>query len=509
VPPGRDTASFVKLAERSSDLFCGSDASEVEDVRKALLQVRQQYDRVHNEAEIKEAKLRALKEQNGKSERLQGQKGEEMTYLSEKSKAFKEQYEETQKLIKDMHTSRKVYLHMLARIQKEQAVFKQKMLMMTDTLEKKRAATTRKGADAERMNTRKVQKILAMQALEDDAAHEREACRIAREQMDGEMAMRREVNRRKAKFESWRHEIALEAANEAFTAAAGRLRKIFAIEKLAGNCLQKTTFEQIERSQHTEDGFQRIRDVTGLGDVMDIVHKFLNRDVEHEQLKGSVKDAEVRLENLRQDLEVLKRETEGITFEHRGSEGGIYKDTEHAEQELHDAMHQHEVARDRLSKITLETEHMKRWAVRMGQMMSAFEDMAKADHGDNLPGFFKKLEVAIERFLERMRVQIKDGKLGRKALMHMANKEHHRQNRLLNDQDFLYNNCRVPAAADVPRGQSRQGGGAGANANANANANEDDPTSTFMDDRERIRAESEEVVRQAQQEQQKRSRPKG
>ena len=43
--------------------------------------------------------------------------------------------------------------------------------------------------------------------------------------------------------------MALDAANDAFNASAGRLRKLYAIEKLSGNFLQKTTFEQVERSQ--------------------------------------------------------------------------------------------------------------------------------------------------------------------------------------------------------------------------------------------------------------------
>jgi hypothetical protein len=81
-----------------------------------------------------------------------------------------------------------------------------------------------------------------------------------------------------------------------------RLRKLWAIEKLAGNMLQKIIFEQVAKSQATEDGFQKIREVTGLTDVMDIVHKFLNRDVEHEQLKTAVKDAEARLEVLRDEF---------------------------------------------------------------------------------------------------------------------------------------------------------------------------------------------------------------
>lgn len=37
--------------------------------------------------------------------------------------------------------------------------------------------------------------------------------------------------------------------------------------------------DQAEQSQATEDGFQRIREVTGLTDVMDIVHKRLDRDL--------------------------------------------------------------------------------------------------------------------------------------------------------------------------------------------------------------------------------------
>ena len=56
--------------------------------------------------------------------------------------------------------------------------------------------------------------------------------------------------------------------------------------------MQKIMMEQVEKSQGVEDGFQKIREVTGLSDVMDIVHKFLNRDVEHEQLKSAVNEAE-------------------------------------------------------------------------------------------------------------------------------------------------------------------------------------------------------------------------
>merc|ERR1719272_1834320 len=99
------------------------------------------------------------------------------------------------------------------------------------------------------------------------------------------LTAKKSMIKRRTDFAKWRHEVAMEAANEAFNASAGRLKKLWAIEKLGGNCLQKIIHEQEEKSQATQDGFQKIREVTGLTDVMDIVHKFLNRDVEHEQLK--------------------------------------------------------------------------------------------------------------------------------------------------------------------------------------------------------------------------------
>merc|ERR1719230_2376184 len=127
--------------------------------------------------------------------------------------------------------------------------------------------------------------------MEQDVDHERMVREEAHRYILTALQAKMDAKERRARFEEWRHEVALDAANEAFNASAGRLRKLYAVEKLAGNCLQRVTFEQVERSQTTEDGFQKIREVTGLTDVMDIVHKFLNRDVEHEQLKGSVKEA--------------------------------------------------------------------------------------------------------------------------------------------------------------------------------------------------------------------------
>merc|ERR1719482_501055 len=197
---------------------------------------------------------------------------------------------------------------------------------------------------------------------------ERELRVIALERIKSRVEAKNASIKRRADFERWRHVVALEAANEAFNASAGRLRTMWALEKLSGNCLQKVIFEQVEHSQATEDGFQKIREVTGLTDVMDIVHKFLNRDVEHEQLKNAVAEAESKLESLREEYQHFKRETEGITFDNEsGLSRKIYQEVEDCEAHLNKCLHDHALSRERLQKTTLDLEQMKAWCRRQNQ----------------------------------------------------------------------------------------------------------------------------------------------
>lgn len=498
-PQGHTTQNFVQLAERTSDAFVGSDDTSVEDVQRVLLQVRQQYDSVHHEAELKEARRERLRDAIRAADDLHERKTREADNHDELLLDREKQLDDTNKQIIETQTSRKVYEHMLARIQKEQAILKQKMLRMEEHLARKRREVQQRESECDRARSQRMQHVQGFDALYQDAEAEREATKAARGTMEAELERRRAANKRRGEFESWRHEIALEAANEAFNASAGHLRKLYAIEKLAGNCLQKQTFEQVERSQNTEDGFQKIREVTGLTDVMDIVHKFLNRDVEQEQLKGSVKEAEARLETLRSNFETFKRDTEGITFDQSksSSSGVIYKAIERSERGLNDAMEEHEACRARLQKVTLQTEHMKRWALRVSQMLAPFEELVKVEGPQDLAAFFRRLDVAVERFVGAVAQQISDGRISQRELLRAMKSEFEEHERALLSRDFLQANCRVPAVADAPgRAASRQG------------TAEDDPANVFAEDRERCKKDSADRSRQAQAEHQKK-RPKG
>jgi hypothetical protein len=487
MPQNNQSRNFLKFVERTTDNFIAGDDHAVEDVRRILLQVRSQYDSVHHEAEQKEVRLKSLREQIRAADNSYCGRTDESHRLEDSLSQLQEKFAKTSERITETKTSKKVYEHMLARIQKEQAILKQKMLKMDEHITRKRREFSQRQNEDQRIHRERVQCMDVLEALERDANAEREARLTAHEVMECEIDRRKEANKRRADFESWRHEVALEAANEAFNASAGRLRKLYAIEKLAGNTLQKITFEQIQRSQTTENGFQQIRDVTGLADVMDIVHKFLNREVEQEQLRASVKDAEVRREALRQDFEALKRETEVNTFEASGTgrAGDIYKYVEDHEKRLGDALKEHEQCRMRLQKTTLQVEHMKRWTARVGQLLSAFEEPVQVQRPADLPAFFRRLDAAVRNFLEHVRSQISESKINRKILSQVHTRENNEQARLLANDQFLRTNCRVPASADH-RPSSRQGGV------------DDDPDALFAADRDNRKLESNDKVREAQ-----------
>lgn len=462
--PGSASHDFIRLVERTTNALVTKEDGVLEEVKKALIRVHQQYDQVHEEAEAKQARLNRLRDaiRTADQEHMDMNKGESADKIYETEDVLNKQLieltgydakrgkqvDEKGGLIKEAETTRKVYEHMLKRTQREQAIVKQKLFKLEEHLSRKNRELQQKQTEREEARCAKIQMDKTLKSYDQEAKTELYVRDSALEAIHGELEKRKEATADRAKLDSWLQGVALAAANDAFNASAGRLRKLYAIEKLSGNCLQKTTFEQVQRSQTTEDGFQAIRDITGLSDVMDIVHKFLNREVEHESLKNSVKEAEGNLDLLRQRHEKLKQEMEGLPVDHIKSRSpmALRKKLEQAEQKLNEAIEEQEACSVQLQKATLQSEHMKRWAARMGGVLAKVEEPAKVDVPADLPVFFRKFGFAVKKFIKRVSDQIKAGKINRKILRDFEKDENKEQKDLLSDKTFLYSgNKRVPS----------------------------------------------------------------
>merc|ERR1719181_2094822 len=443
------------------------------------------------EAEKKENELQHLREAIRVADGAHSARDFESSKADDHRGNMEKQLEETIKAIEDAQTSKKVYTHMLNRITKEQAILREKMLCMDSHLERKDAECHRKVATQERLVRKGAQSAQDLDILEQDIDQERLVREEAHKNILTALQAKMDAKERRTRFEEWRHEVALDAANEAFNASAGRLRKLYAVEKLAGNCLQKITFEQVERSENTEQGFQKIREVTGLTDVMDIVHKFLNREVEHEQLKSSVKEAEVRREALKEQYDRFKRDTSGLTFneESLGRDRALYMEVEEHEKTLQQVRKEHEQSRQKLQQSSVQIEHMKRWAGRAGKLLQPFEpDSVRVEKPTDLVNFYQQMLRGVDKFISHIVQQINAGKVQRKNMSQVASKEYHEARRLLADTNFLKANCRVPPPS-LDTGRPGSGKGERREEEESMNANQQD--------RERFKTSSRDIISQA------------
>jgi len=410
------------------------------------------------EAEKKEAQLLDIRKEVRlvETDDVEQRSPDMLAYTNMTRDTIQAKIDEVNRQMEEAATTKRVLQHMVTRLHHEENVVEQKIKAMEDHLARKTREVMKRQEMSRRVHGEKVQSILELEAMEQDMEQERQVCNTALDDLELVLQQHRNEVRRREDFERWRYEVAMEAASEAFHAMAGRFRKIYAIEKLTGNCLQKIIFEQAEQSQATEDGFQKIREVTGLTDVMDIVHKFLNRDVEHEQLRVSVREAEAHLARLHGLREAeMNKHTEGLGDHHEGSgkaPKGLNSEVAEDEQKLHKAQRNLEEYQSRLRNVTLLTDNIMQWARRMSQSLYSFEEIDEVENPQDLKKFFAEFKVAIERFFESANEQMTSSKLA-KVTSHACSKEYAEQQKLLIDKEFMRVNCRIPASVDGSNAQ--------------------------------------------------------
>merc|ERR1719482_1543041 len=197
---GPRSNDFLTLVEHTTDAFVQTDDSAVEDVRKILADVRQQYDRVNSEAEKKAAELAQLREAIRVAESKNDSKQDEGHMLEERKVTLEKQYDDAVMQIDDAQTNRKVYQHMLERTLHEQAVLKEKMLIMEKHLSKKSTEVERKVNQNRKTHASKVQSGKALELMEMDAEHEQSVREGAMNCMTGTLQSKQNSIKRRADF---------------------------------------------------------------------------------------------------------------------------------------------------------------------------------------------------------------------------------------------------------------------------------------------------------------------
>eukprot|EP00929_Paragymnodinium_shiwhaense_P006874 TRINITY_DN110827_c0_g1_i1.p1 TRINITY_DN110827_c0_g1~~TRINITY_DN110827_c0_g1_i1.p1 ORF type:complete len:587 (+),score=212.27 TRINITY_DN110827_c0_g1_i1:122-1882(+) len=450
---GRSDNAFTNLVERTVGAMQGTDQdTSYEDLRKILADIRKQYDEVHTQADRVEQELNEVRHEIFVFDASMEKPEEALPYCSLSRQDLIEQDKEVCEEITATAEQKMVYQHMVSRLTKELNIVQQKIKKMEQHLHRKTHEVEKRQMVSRRVHGKKVQGLHQLEDMEAEVELERAVCSAALDDLDVTLQHRKGEVRHREDFERWRYEVAMDAATEAFQARAGRFRKLYAIEKLTGNCLQKIIFDQAEQSQATEDGFQKIREVTGLTDVMDIVHKFLNRNVENEQLRASVREAEVKLNSLREAE--ANRQSEAAAMPNdkeedvdEGAPMGLAAEVAQKEHQLARALQQHEDLTRTLQEETLLFENIEQWSRRMNKSFEAFTSLEPIETAQDTIPYFQLLASAVETFMNHVNAEMPTQKLA-KLTSQTTTKEYSEQLKLLNDKEFIRSNCRVPATLD-------------------------------------------------------------
>lgn len=487
---------FMRTVERTVDSLRGNVVRDsYEDVRRILATIRRQYDDVHAEADKKENELlqirRDLRLLEAEAEQVPPERRE---YASCSVDSLQARLMEVDAEIQTSLETQQVYQHMVARLRREHKIVQQKVGIMEGHLSRKTNEVGKHQDRSRRVHQDKIECVNGLEDLEQEVEFEREICSAALDDLDESLLQRHSEVEHRDEFEEWRYNVALDAANEAFQATAGRYRKIYAIEKLTGNCLQKMTWRQAEQSQNTEEGFQKIREVTGLKDVMDIVHKFLNRETEHEQLRVTVREAELKLDELR-DAEAARQSGGAGLLAlqddiERDRSAALVVEVVAQEHAAMKADHSHALLQRRLREGTLLFENIVQWGKQMSKSLSVIEELPKIEFQPDIVPYFEKLVETVDRFLHRTTEEVTVAKLSKVTAQATA-KEHTEQLKMLTDKDFLRTNLRVPASLDQARPDE------GKKSRSMGATEEEQAEQDFGMERDRIKNESCDKLRKA------------
>ncbi|KAL8272481.1 hypothetical protein Esti_003604 [Eimeria stiedai] len=307
--------SFTRAVHQTVKSFQAEPPKSIGKAEQLLSSLRKRFDDVHVLVQKRAEDVARYKEGIRQADAAEQQITNDRARLGQRTQNLTQALTELQEKVKEADHRRAVYLHILQRTKIEKEEIRQRNLLLQDRLKclAMKLKDTRHALEKQQRTEYKVN--CEVKQLEQELKGERLVRQHGVREMEGAIGLKKAAVERKNRLVEWQQSVVDDAAAAALSASSGRWRRMLCVEKLIANLLQKTNVENVEKWQYKEDTFQKIREATGLVDVMDIVSKFLNRDMENQKLKQVACEAERKLEVVRKEYqEVIRRAVEDLTL---------------------------------------------------------------------------------------------------------------------------------------------------------------------------------------------------
>lgn len=277
--------------------------------------------------------------------------------------------EETKKAQEEALFNQSVYNHMLERMKQTMIHLDIQKNNLKQSMKIKNFVLQNESIKAIRSKENAMKTKLALKTLNEVVGVETKDKKSEIGAMERDVQHRIMAAQRREERQKRQAEIAEVAANEDRDKRLTEMKEKMLLHRLWYQYIDDKLEKERTESKIIEVAFERIRKVTGLQNIQEVVERFLTKEQTYNDLLLTIKNAETRLENLKADIHDIEDKIQGVEI--AGSEDKTGPIVKVLEKDALEVMKEYNAVKARHAKVTIVYKRVTDWVRRMLKKIQA------------------------------------------------------------------------------------------------------------------------------------------
>ena len=383
----------------SSKAFGGAIPGEDEylELSDFLGQQRTKYDELRTTYREKQKILKDLQGECEHLERITELNDTSTDVFRDKSMKLNKQLEEIRTRTEDGQFRTSTYRHMLGRLEGDRLLLDKQL----ERLQHLKKEAEREHHHVKQMMHNQKQRRNQLEKKRRELADRIRVSKAKREKRleEARDALKEQVRMqtRRESREKKRRQIALEVAGDLGEEEEERLKKQYVTKQMYSTFLAGKLEKNVERSSALQEGFQKIKNATGLSEVEDILQKYLTRDETYASLQGAAKEAEEQIEDALSEQKELQSSLESIQLQGVAGQGNrtMYREIDQFDSELAEARKMCTEYKERSMRASMTLEDVRQCVVKLSRKLDLPMDTKELPAPEMLPSILSTIETKV------------------------------------------------------------------------------------------------------------------
>jgi hypothetical protein len=324
---------------------------ELVKVEQALTLLRQRQNQVMCGNKAKEKALKILEDELKDLQRSSSRPAHEANPLMRQIRTLENRLDKAMIKYNEAQSIRKTYDQIVKRLKEERVNFDNQLGAIEATLHAKEhdyEELLLMSHDASHAKDVARAELVKLQSL---VAEERKAREKELTERRSAVTAREEMHTRMVEREKARQDIVLEAKGDLSTEAEEMLKKNLVTNALHSKLNQNVMEGEQQVMSAYEQAFRKIKEATGVGDVNEVIQKFVTQKDTERNLMTMTKEAQARIEQLAEERQQTRQQVDEMKYSGAGGQSSR-QEVEACEKKLSDSSHQQDRVKTRHGRLT-------------------------------------------------------------------------------------------------------------------------------------------------------------